>query len=464
MNSLADAIIDENVSQVRQILAYGVNLNELDEYGFTPLIEAAIADNTELVRLIVQAGADLNLQDMTGGTALHWASENNNVKLADFLLRNGANPNAYNFAGQPPLVIPVLRRQSALRNLLIKFGASLDFAQDFINAKMLGHIFELVGTANLVDPLNQYVEVDYEGFYLEVTLGLITESVAQYKNHYAARQMRRFGALMNIIVDVLERAAKLIRYQQYRIDPKKYNTEINALIQQEPLLIPVGYEGHAITFTKFGDIFVKCDRREKNRLYDNVMIYKMEQPKNCNAQFIKDLIYTKQSDEFINETLQQLLGLIPITELKVSAQISGNCSWANVEACIPVLMFLLASGSPDFVNRIPHYKSIALNFFHQWREWNKDRALIFCIQSFQAADSIRKACKAEILAAVLFQNLSEETARERERIEKIIPLLMQPKYKYILQNYVRSYCFEDISEEGTHFLRLLESHGFKYSR
>ncbi len=46
MISLADAIIEEKIDTIREGLSYGVDLNQLDEYGFTPLIEAAIADNT----------------------------------------------------------------------------------------------------------------------------------------------------------------------------------------------------------------------------------------------------------------------------------------------------------------------------------------------------------------------------------------------------------------------------------
>ena len=62
---------------------------------------------------------------------------------------------------------------------------------------------------------------------------------------------------------------------------------------------------------------------------------------------------------------------------------------------------------------------MALNFFQQWREWNKTRALNFCIQSFNHSDPIRKACKAEILAAILFQCCKEQNPLDKERIESI---------------------------------------------
>lgn len=339
MLSLADAILQEDINTVQQMLRYGQDINQIDEYGFTPLIETAIVDNVELTQLILSQGADPNKQDVTGGTALQWAVENNNIAMCKLLLANHANPNAFNFSGQPVLVMPILRQQTELRQLLYNAGADQVFAQDYINTKLLGHMFELVGTADIVSPQNQFVEVDFEGFYLEITIGLISDSLSQFQNHFAARQLRRYAGISQYIVEIMHRATQLIKYQQYRVDTRKYQTQIDSIISQEPVLIPVGYEGHAITFIKRGDIWIKCDRREDSRLYDNVMFYRIRNKQNANINFIKSLIYTKQSNNFINEELDEILGLEPLTELKVAAQISGNCSWANVEASIPALFF-----------------------------------------------------------------------------------------------------------------------------
>ena len=348
MMSLADAILSEDINQVYEALNTGQPVNQIDEYGFTPLIEAAIADNIEIARLLLQQGANVYLQDMTGGTALQWAVENNNISLCELLLEHHADPNAYNFSGQPILVMPLLRQQSTLKKLLLDSGADLAFAQDFINTKLLGHMFELVGTANIISPKNEFVEVDFEGFYIEVSLGIITDSLAQFKHHFAARQMRQYGPISQIMVDVMRRASQLIQYQQYRVNVEKHAAEINALIEQEPVIIPVAYEGHAITFVKLGNYLIKCDRREDSRLYDNIMIYQVGRSDLLTTEFIKAMIYEKQSSDYINVFLPELLNLHPITELKIAAQISGNCSWANVESCIPVLYFLLSSSQPDY--------------------------------------------------------------------------------------------------------------------
>jgi len=457
MHSFANAIIQEDMRAIDAYLNRRVDVNELDEYGFMPLIEAAIVDNIDITQKLIAHGANVNGQDVVGNTALHWAVENNNLKLSKLLIEHYANPNAYNLAGQPVLVMPLLRHQSELKRFLCESGASEIFAQDFINAKLLGHMFELVGTANLIDTKNQFVEVDFEGFFLEITLGLVCDSLAQFQNNYGARKLRRFLGLSKVIVDVMQRASDLVRYRQYRTDVKKYQTEIQSLLQ-EPVVLPIGYEGHAVTFVKYGNILAKCDRREDSRLYDNIMCYRIGRPEVFTTNFLMDFLYKKQTGEFINHDLHHLLQLTPLTELKIEAQMSGNCSWANVEACIPTLFFLILSSLPGAEDSTAHYKSLALNFFHAWREWNKDRALQFCLQSFKEASFLRKACKAEILAAILFQRCDFSLNSEKIRGEAILSVLLGSPYEYILDNYLQTYYYRSPTEEGTRFAKMLKEY------
>lgn len=462
--TLADAIIQENLDAIKMILQKGVALDQVDEYGFTPLIESAIANNTEIAELIIQYGAPVNLKDMTGGTALHWAVENNNIALTRLLLEQGADPNAYNFSGQPILVMPLLRQQKKIKHLLMESGANLSFAQDFINTKLVGHMFELVGTTSVVDPNNQFVEIDFEGFFLEFSIGLISESLIQFKQHFSARSLRPYFQLIQVTIETFYRASRLIQYQQYQVNIEKHKNEIDTLLMQEPLMIPLGYEGHAITLIKCGNMMVKCDRREESRLYDNIVFYQMQQADMASPAFLKKLLYEQQSSDFINAELPEILGWQAMTELKVPAQISGNCSWANVEACLPALFFIFSSSAEDFQENMTHHKNMALKFFTRWREWNKDRALHRCIENFHHSDSIRKASQAEILAAILFQCCQEENNATQNRIESILSVLTLPQYEYILQNYIKSYYYEDMSQEGKDFVTLLRKYGYQKHR
>tara|TARA_R110000868_G_scaffold397233_3_gene669790 strand:+ start:2925 stop:4313 length:1389 start_codon:yes stop_codon:yes gene_type:complete len=460
MLSLANAILSEDVEGIQNALRYGEDVNEIDVYGFTPLIEAAIADNAQISQLLLSLGANPNGQGVTGSTALHWAAENANAELCQLLLEHGADPNAYTLSGQPLLVMPVLRSQTSIRQILIQGGANLAFAQEYINTKLLGHMYELAGMASIVDTNNEYVEVDFEGFLLEVTIGIIGDSLYQFQNHFAARQLRRYAGVAQYIVGVLKRASQLIKYQQYRVDTKKSRAEIDALLTQEPVVIPVGYEGHAITFIRHGDMWVKCDRREDSRLYDNIVFYRIQNRQNLTPDLLRSLVFRKQTSDFINKDLDRILGLKPITEIKVDAQISGNCSWANVEATIPAIFFMVMMDLNKNDKALGHYKSLSLNFFHRWREWNKDRALHNCIKSFNEGDVIRKASKAEILVAILFQRCDPNRLEDKSRIDTILSVLIGSPYEYVLRNYLKIYLYQGMTDEGKRFNELLQEYGF----
>lgn len=108
---------------------------------------------------------------------------------------------------------------------------------------------------------------------------------------------------------------------------------------------------------------------------------------------------------------------------------------------------------------IAYYKTLALNYFQRWREWNKDRALQLCIQSFHNGDAVRKAGKAEILAAILFQRCDMNNPADKSRIDSILAVLVKSPYEYILHNYLRVYYYESYTEEGKRFAALLKEHG-----
>lgn len=178
MATLAKQIIFGSINDVALYLKRDdCVLNQIDEYGYTPLIQTAIVNSVPKAKLILEAGADVDFSDLSGRTALHWAADNNNAELVKLLLEHRANPNAFTRAGQPVLAISVLRNQDAIKKLLYQYGADLNFAQDFINAKLLGHRFELEGRADIVNNIGTFIEVEFEGFYLEFSLEIVAESL-----------------------------------------------------------------------------------------------------------------------------------------------------------------------------------------------------------------------------------------------------------------------------------------------
>ncbi|MFA6409142.1 MAG: ankyrin repeat domain-containing protein [Gammaproteobacteria bacterium] len=435
--SLARTIIFGSDSEVASALASQseLKIDELDEYGYSPLIQTAIVNSVSKARLVLQAGANPNFTDLTGRTALHWAADNGNFELCKLLMSKGADVNAYTYAGQPVLVMPLLRAKSRIKKLLVTNGADLDFAQDFINAKLLGHRFELEGRVDVVDHQNTFIEIELEGFYLEFSLGILIESLVEFHKNFGGKHFRQYFGHLNKIIASLEIASELMQYQHYLLDAKMYDKRITRLLDAEPLVLPIIFTGHAISLIRFGDLLARCDRGEFGRKNGTVVLYEMTQ-QSFTKQLAKELLYKRQFPEFVNEGLIRYLGLDAKYSLPLSLQRSGNCSWANVEAIVPTLMFLFLLEERG-LKKMALCEEEALNFYNEWVEWDKDRSLHFCIDSFKDATPARKASKAALLASILFQSCDYENNRDPQKANKILSILTIPEYDYIVKSYIK---------------------------
>jgi len=441
MMSLANDIIYGKLPEVARQLDQGADVNELDEYGYTPLIESAIANHTNSAELLIQHGAKINAQDVTGNMALHWAAENNNLDLCRLLLDNNADPNAYTRYGQPALIIPILRNQYDLKKLLSKYGADMNFAQDYINAKLLGHRFELRGRVDIVAADGKFIEVDLEGFIIEFTVAMLQNSLANFRKHFAARNLRKQFKKIKRAIKAYNIAADLVKYQQYLTDIKQHKKKIDKLFKNDLLLFPIGYEGHAISFIKYGNLFAKCDRGEASRHGPSVVIYRANNAHLLSHQLYYNLMYEKKDKYFVTKGIFDLLGLEPITELPLPSQLTGNCSWANIEAALPTMLVMLNMVDDKITTEaeLGDLKNTALDTFSQWHEWDKDIALDHCINSFDDADKNRRMAKVALLALVLFQTCNYTNPEDEARTKKILGLLNRPEYQYILKIYLNVY-------------------------
>lgn len=457
--SLADQIIYGTANSVEQLVLAGADVNELDEYGYTPLIESAIVDNVEMANILLRHGANVNSEDLTGRTALDWAVDNNNLALCQLLLEHKADPNHYTNAGQSALTFPLLRNQVELKKLLFQYGADLDFAHDFINTKLLGHRFELIGYTDIVDAKGRFIPLDYEGFYLEFTVSTILSSLMYYRRSFVNKQARAYAIELEQMVNALKRAAVLIRYQHYLIDIAEHAAKIDSILNEDLLLLPIANEGHAISFIKYGNLLAKCDRGVNSKVEGSVVIYRVRNKARLTHQFIKRFLYEVHSRDYIQRGINQELDLETIMVLPLSSQIIGNCSWANIEAAIPTMLFLLLLQHAKSAEELTTIQTKALNFYQQWLRWDQDRALDECIQSFQQADPARKATKAATLANILFQKCRYTNEIDLERAGKILKVLNNREYHYILKSYLKIYGKNKHDKMGVNLRQLLDHFG-----
>ncbi len=461
--TLAQTIIYENKQAVAAQIAAGADVNEQDEYGYTPLIEAAIMNKEDIGLVLLEAGADVQGRDLTGRTALHWTVDNNNISFSKELLNRSANANAYSTGGLSVLVMPLLRQQQPIKELLFHYGANLSFAQDFIYAKLLGHRFELQGSLDIYSPEGRFVEMEYEGFFLEFTFGLVRDSIERFLQNFAAKPYRQHFDQLKQLSFALNNAAALTRYQHFQIDVQDFKPQIHALLQRQPLIMPLGYEGHAISFLWYGNYWIKCDRGEARKRHGSIVLYQILHPERINFDFLTHLLYTPLSRQFIEQDLEELLGLSPIGQLPIQGQVIGNCSWANIEASVAAyLWFLFNLENPKELH--DDNQDLSLDLFEFWREWDKDRALEECIDRFHHAEPARQYSIAALLASILFQTCTKAEAVDLERAEKILPILLQAEHSYILKSYVDTYVYGLRDERGRAFHHLLDLCGVDLKR
>jgi hypothetical protein len=90
LDSLAGAVIHDDLAALRTDLSSGQDPNKLDDRGWTPLIEAANSGNIEAACLLLDAGAAIDAKANDGSTALGVAARNHRDKMADYLSSRGA--------------------------------------------------------------------------------------------------------------------------------------------------------------------------------------------------------------------------------------------------------------------------------------------------------------------------------------------------------------------------------------
>ena len=455
INSPENQIIDVLKTAFKNNGLDSLNLNAIDRYGFSPLIEAVICNKPKVLSYLLQQGAAVDQVDILGRSALQWAVERGYIGLCKILLEQHANPNHYSVDGQPILVYPILRGQLELVELLKQYGADHLFAQDFISAKLLGHRFELTGEADIFSPERKFVPLSLEGFYLEFSVGLIARSLHNFVNSIDGQKFVDLHSKLHKVLDALKNAAVLESFAKHK-DKSLFTPTIDKILQEPLLLIPSAYSGHAITFIKYNNYFAKCDRGVNN-ITDTVIIYEVGNKYLLNNELLYKLLYEPKTDNFINYEIKEYLSLTPIKSLPTRSQIAGNCSFANVETSVPAMIYMLF----DIEDRkaATQAERQAYLLYKNWLEWDKDSALNEAISDFFNASQERQLSKAVIISLILIQRCRAEFKKHIERSKKILNILTMPNFRFILKNYISIYNKDVTSGIGKNFLDLLEKSG-----
>jgi hypothetical protein len=449
--SISEEIVQGHDFVAMELVKQGHDVNELDDYGFTPLIESVIFNKIKIADLLLEYGAIVDLEDYLGQTALFWSCDLDLFDFCKLMLEYNADPNHPNTSGQVPLVYPLLRENSKITDLLIRAGAVESVARDFIEMKVIGHRFELIGSTLIADAKGELIDVDYEGFILEFTTKMLSDSLTKFFHEHSNKILNEYKHELRMICNAILSSSNLMKLKP-KLDVTVDSQEIRKILSSDLVILPVSYEGHAITFVKYKNLLAKCDRGVHVK-EDTITIYHVENTMFLNHSFLKDLVFKNKSSDYIKTELPKILNLKKLITLPARQQVSGNCSWANMEAVIPASMFLLkAYGKSNDRAYLTNLKNNVISLFNEWVEWDKNRSINELFENFENRPLERRIPIILCLCNILVQRTDPDVPSEFNRAKKICEFIQKTNFKGILSIAISKY----LSKVGIKHLRKLD--------
>lgn len=102
-----------------------IDVNALDDQGWSPLHIAAYRGNKEIIQILIGGGADFELKTPQGSTALRLAVEWGNINALKVLVEAGADINTRNDNGYTPLHGVASNGKLEMVKALIELGADI---------------------------------------------------------------------------------------------------------------------------------------------------------------------------------------------------------------------------------------------------------------------------------------------------------------------------------------------------
>lgn len=123
--NIFDAVLQEDIDQLRSLIMENIDLNPLDEDGRTPLIHSVIDGMYDFIGVLLEYGAAINVSDELGYTALHYSAQSYDLRATELLLASGAEVNVLDNHGNTPLFKAVFNSagRGDVIKLLIAHGA-----------------------------------------------------------------------------------------------------------------------------------------------------------------------------------------------------------------------------------------------------------------------------------------------------------------------------------------------------
>jgi ankyrin repeat protein len=161
--TLAEAVLLRNRTAIENFLALGVDPNEPEPDGTTPLMRAIHGQMPNTAQLLIDAGADVRRANFYGVTALYVAARAGDVAAARMLLAAGADANvALPASGETVLMTAAKAGHADVVAVLLTGGVEGVSVAELGEARAAARVAEAAGYSLATNPAiaSNYAEVN----------------------------------------------------------------------------------------------------------------------------------------------------------------------------------------------------------------------------------------------------------------------------------------------------------------
>lgn len=327
------AVQINNPQMVRLLKELGADLNKETSVGWFPIIVAIKKNNLQMVRLLKELGADLNVETNKGWIPITRAIRENNIDMVKLLIKLGADINRSNKLGNIPLTFAIEGCLPEIQKLLVDQGADIEYAKEFINRKLIAHLWGIKGRSKLKNKSGKEINFKLAGFSTTAIIKKLSENVQFFFNSNRSAKFPLSEQAKQIIQECIDKASQCIN----KASP--LSTESNSAIvakikQNKPHVILGGSSKHAISIVLCKDKLVVCNRG-RGRRANAAEIYSLPAAE-VTEEMIKKFKVSYRDPKAFNQMISAL-NLRYLGGFNQKNQKMGNCTWASAKAAFGVL-------------------------------------------------------------------------------------------------------------------------------
>lgn len=320
------------------------NLFSRDTYGNTSLMLAAENENLELLQALLKAGIKagidigINIADRSGFTALMKAvlSKKNSIEMVRALIEGGGgkiNIDAYNRGGYTALMFALsLNMPQTIVDLLVRNGANLPYAMEFLDRKELAHAWGIKGSTPIRDPSGEIKQFKVEGMQVIHALHMLSGNVKKFfKTDQLAKQYISKDDRLEI-QECIENACPLKKMV--------VSETVERIKRGKPFMILEGAQYHGVGIVIRGRELFVCNRGEESCANGSQRFLLSS---DIDENMLLELTTTYSSMGKFNGMIKKMENdkkLQPAGGVRQKEQEVENCTLASSKAAFAVLCLL----------------------------------------------------------------------------------------------------------------------------